>query len=700
MERNRKKPYFRLSDYIIIAMMASIGIAVKTIIVPLAQIITGPLFIPGGVLAGGFYMMFLVLGEAITNKRGAALLVSLVQAVLVTITGTLGSHGAASLLTYTISGLAVELWFVLSRHRGCCAFCCFIGGMVANMAESFAVNLAIFNLPLIPMLLSLCVAALSGGFGGLVASAVACNIRRMGILGVKSPEKKLRSASETSGGGSEKKSAHKSFIGFFLILCCVLFLSGCSVTGGEAGASGQTPYTGAVHTLTVTGDVAGAVTLTGYDGWETSEVQYEEDRRTVIPLLPVLNSAGITGEEVIVFFSSGDGFIIGIPLEQISENCSLYLSGEYGWQLLSEEHPVQSRVKFMDKIVAAASRPGAEGRCVRIIDGTDEITLTYGDLFKAESVLRVVPEGEAKKNQYTTTVYTRRALIPISEYLERSAGEGETTALAYYGDGSQGEISLSGFFEWRGNSADYIAPDGRSRKKDIIGVWADAPGISVTDVFPEALSALEKGRVLIIELDGMGYYDLMELEPAFLYGKNPLPARTVMPSVSSVALAAILTGKLPSENGIPAEKMREPIVPDMFEIAAKTGSTSAMVEGSSKLINTSIEQILNPDANGNGSTDDEVFECAKEQIADGAELIYVHFHGYDDISHTYGPLSAEASSKMAELDDYVRRLCTDFSGSVIVTADHGQHPFKGDKLGEHGEFRLLDMTVPWIRFES
>ena len=69
MERNRKKPYFRLSDYIIIAMMASIGIAVKTIIVPLAQIITGPLFIPGGVLAGGFYMMFLVLGEAITNKR-------------------------------------------------------------------------------------------------------------------------------------------------------------------------------------------------------------------------------------------------------------------------------------------------------------------------------------------------------------------------------------------------------------------------------------------------------------------------------------------------------------------------------------------------------------------------------------------------------------------------------------------------------
>jgi hypothetical protein len=179
---DRKKPHFRLSDYIIIAMLAAIGIAVKTIIVPLAHIVTGPLFIPGGVLAGGFYMMFLVLGEAITGKRGAALMVSLVQAVLVTITGSLGSHGAASLFTYTISGVAVELWFILSRHNGCCAVCCFVGGVVANMAGSFAVNVAIFNLPFVPMMLSLCVAALSGGLGGLVAGLVARNINKLGIL--------------------------------------------------------------------------------------------------------------------------------------------------------------------------------------------------------------------------------------------------------------------------------------------------------------------------------------------------------------------------------------------------------------------------------------------------------------------------------------------------------------------------------------
>jgi len=176
------KGKFKLADIIIIAMTASMGIAVKSIIGPLAQIITGPLFIPGGVMAGGFYMLFLVLGEGIVAKRWTALLIALLQAVLVTVTGSVGSHGAASLLTYTLPGIAVELVFIISRHRGCCAPCCFAAGMAANVAGSLAVNIALFNLPAVPMLLSLCVAALSGGLGGLVANSLAKKIRSLGIL--------------------------------------------------------------------------------------------------------------------------------------------------------------------------------------------------------------------------------------------------------------------------------------------------------------------------------------------------------------------------------------------------------------------------------------------------------------------------------------------------------------------------------------
>ena len=179
---NKSSRRFRLADYVILAMLAAMGIASKTIIVPLAQAITGPRFIPGGVVAGGFFMMFLILGTALTGKLGAALLVSLIQAVLVTITGTFGSHGAASLVTYALPGLAVEGWFFLSKHRGCCRLCCFVGGMVANMAGTFAVNFAIFNLSFTPLMLSIAVAALSGGLGGLVASSVVRNLKKLDIL--------------------------------------------------------------------------------------------------------------------------------------------------------------------------------------------------------------------------------------------------------------------------------------------------------------------------------------------------------------------------------------------------------------------------------------------------------------------------------------------------------------------------------------
>ena len=50
--------HFRLADYLGFAGLAACGLAIKTGVVPLAQMITGPLLIPGGVVAGGCYMLF------------------------------------------------------------------------------------------------------------------------------------------------------------------------------------------------------------------------------------------------------------------------------------------------------------------------------------------------------------------------------------------------------------------------------------------------------------------------------------------------------------------------------------------------------------------------------------------------------------------------------------------------------------------
>lgn len=160
---------FSLYDLIIIAMVSAMGVATKPIIVPLAHIISGPLFIPSGAVAGGFYMMWLVLGYGITGIRGTMTLIGLVQAILVMATGIVGSHGVLSLLTYTAPGILADLGLLLIGHRVCCLPCAFLAGLLCNLAGTFVVNFIYFRLPVIPLILSLSTAALSGGLGGLLA---------------------------------------------------------------------------------------------------------------------------------------------------------------------------------------------------------------------------------------------------------------------------------------------------------------------------------------------------------------------------------------------------------------------------------------------------------------------------------------------------------------------------------------------------
>jgi len=183
---------FSIYQLMIITLLAAIGIAVKIPLQPLAQMITGPLFIPGGAMAGGIYMMFLVLSVSITGKVGAALLCGFVQALLVMITGLGGHHGALTIVTYTLPGLAVDLLMFLSRHRGCCRKCCFFGSMAANITGTLLVGAAFFSMPLIPLMLMLCSAALSGGLGGILAWEITRHLKTVINIGAERPAKTRR----------------------------------------------------------------------------------------------------------------------------------------------------------------------------------------------------------------------------------------------------------------------------------------------------------------------------------------------------------------------------------------------------------------------------------------------------------------------------------------------------------------------------
>ena len=178
---------FSIFELLIITVMAALGIAVKPVISSLVRIITGPLAIPSGVLAGGIYMMFLIMAHGLTRKKPAGTLTALVQALLVMLIG-IGSHGIMSFITYLFPGIAVDIAMSTSRRNA--PLPCFIAGLTANIVGTFTVGIILFNIPLIPLLLTLCVAALSGGIGGLFSYYILKQIEKLNILPDNNRERK------------------------------------------------------------------------------------------------------------------------------------------------------------------------------------------------------------------------------------------------------------------------------------------------------------------------------------------------------------------------------------------------------------------------------------------------------------------------------------------------------------------------------
>lgn len=173
---------FSVFDLVVISLTAALGIGIKPIIVPLVHIITGPLYIPGGAAAGGFYMLWIVLGLGITGKPGTGTLIGLVQGLLVMITGVYGTHGAASIITYTFPGILVDVGARLLGRRLLSPGGFFILGLLANISGTYLSSLIFFRLPLIPLLLSLSTASLSGGLGGLIAYRIILELNKTNII--------------------------------------------------------------------------------------------------------------------------------------------------------------------------------------------------------------------------------------------------------------------------------------------------------------------------------------------------------------------------------------------------------------------------------------------------------------------------------------------------------------------------------------
>ncbi|MBD3191332.1 MAG: hypothetical protein GF308_11845 [Candidatus Heimdallarchaeota archaeon] len=182
---------FTTFDLILISIMAALGLGTKQLVRPLVSIITTPLVIPGGALAGGFYMLWLVLTKRFVPKFGSGLMFGIVQAFVVMIL-PFGSHGIFTFLTYPLPGLMVDLFDLAFCRKKMALLCSMLEGAIANLTGSIAVSLFIFNSPIEFLLFIIFLAIFSGNIGGIIAHQIIQQVKapliRESIIEHSNPE--------------------------------------------------------------------------------------------------------------------------------------------------------------------------------------------------------------------------------------------------------------------------------------------------------------------------------------------------------------------------------------------------------------------------------------------------------------------------------------------------------------------------------
>jgi hypothetical protein len=261
----------------------------------------------------------------------------------------------------------------------------------------------------------------------------------------------------------------------------------------------------------------------------------------------------------------------------------------------------------------------------------------------------------------------------------------------------------------------------RPARVEVVPLVPPAPVVAhITDIAPTVAAALElptpeeaTGRaldvapaehVVLLFLDGFGYVRYTEARdsgiiPVLGALDPPRVALTTYPPVTSVSTASMVTGAPPSVHGATHRGIRRTEVETIFDVVAAAGLHSVAVEGNALAFNLpQTEIILSGDRDGDGSTDDNVLANALDAIRQGMpDFLWIHFHGIDDMGHTYGPGAPEEEATIRAVDGYVGQILDALPEGtlVLICADHGMHLVEEEgRSGNHGNLIARDMLIP------
>ena len=214
---------------------------------------------------------------------------------------------------------------------------------------------------------------------------------------------------------------------------------------------------------------------------------------------------------------------------------------------------------------------------------------------------------------------------------------------------------------------------------------------------------LLKRNVLLILVDGLGYYKVKSLSDTSILKQNlKMPMQTVNPSSTACVLTSLCSSCYPSEHGVFGWWQYDKSLDiNYYPLLFKSQKGVSLYDlGFSKnnvyhfksifdrynipvnlymrrtIINSDYSSIFNgKKANTYGcfSIKDAFTKIEKRLNEKRASFNYLYISGLDEMSHKYGVNSIEVNRQLAEIEEEIKKIKEGREDlTILVIADHGQ----------------------------
>ena len=210
--------------------------------------------------------------------------------------------------------------------------------------------------------------------------------------------------------------------------------------------------------------------------------------------------------------------------------------------------------------------------------------------------------------------------------------------------------------------------------------------------------------VVVIDAFGTSTWSATRAEtPTFnaLARRHLLLLKSVMPTITPVNFATMLTGANPESHGIRA-RTEELKLETVFDAMREEGRSSATAARDLSSLGILISPFADRPGIAESNLDEEVCSIAVDRLREGVDLLWVQLLDVDDAGHMYGPLSPQGVAAAGRDDGHLRRIAAEaYRGGygLMVLADHGQHTITrddGTHGGWHGTEAEEDVRVPFV----